>query len=151
MHQTHLFWGQPHPLRPATGFTLIELMIVVAMVAILASVAYPAYTSQIRKSRRADAQTVLLQAEQYLQRYYASSSTGYTGANLSRPGLTVSPVGADAGKQSYNILLEIADDGQSYTLSAAPVQSGDPCGTLTLTSIGAKGQADGATLSQCWQ
>lgn len=151
MHQTHLLRGLPHRLRRAPGFTLIELVIVVAIVAILASVAYPAYTSQVRKSRRADAQTVLLQAEQYLQRYYASSGTGYTGADLSRPRLTVSPAGADAGKQFYNISLEIPDDGQSYTLSATPVQTGDPCGILTLTSTGAKGQADGATLSQCWQ
>lgn len=137
--------------RAVAGFTLIELMIVVAIVAILASVAYPAYTSQVRKSRRADAETVLLQAEQCLQRYYATSSSGYTGADLSSPGLTVSPVGAGTGKQSYDISVDIPDDGQSYTLSATPTQAGDPCGILTLTSTGARGQADGATLSQCWQ
>jgi len=141
----------PRFARAMAGFTLIELMIVVAIVAILASVAYPAYTSQVRKSRRADAETVLLQAEQYLQRYYATSSKGYTGADLSTPGLTVSPMGSSSGKQYYDISVEIPDDGQSYKLSAAPTQTGDPCGTLTLTSTGAKGQADGATLSQCWQ
>lgn len=137
--------------RSLAGFTLIELMIVVAIVAILASVAYPAYTSQVRKSRRADAETVLLQAEQYMQRYYATSSSGYTGADLANPGLTASPVGATGSQKYYDISVEIPDDGQSYTLSATPTQTGDPCGTLTLTSTGAKGQASGATTSQCWQ
>jgi type IV pilus assembly protein PilE len=69
-------------------------MIVVAIVAILASGGLPGLTSQVRKSRRADAETVLLQAEQYLQRYYATSSSGYTGADLPSPGLTASPVGS---------------------------------------------------------
>ena len=55
-----------HRPTAARGFTLIELMIVVAVVAILASVAYPSYVSQVRKGRRADAETVLLQAEQYI-------------------------------------------------------------------------------------
>lgn len=150
MHFTH-----PAPvrrcIRAMSGFTLIELMTVVVILGILASVAYPAYTSQVRKGRRADAETVLFQADQYLQRHYATSSSGYTGADLSAPRLTVSPIGAQAGQQHYDISVEIADDGQSYTLSAVPRQSGDPCGTLTLASTGAKGQAEGATLVQCWR
>lgn len=138
--------------RPSAhrGFTLIELMIVVAVVAILAAVAYPSYVSQVRKGRRADAETVLLQAEQFMQRYYSTSLQGYTGAVL--PGnLTTSPAGASDSAKYYTISVEISDTGQGYTLSAEPTQSGDPCGTLTLTSTGAKGQDSDATTAQCWQ
>jgi type IV pilus assembly protein PilE len=54
--------------RPISGFTLIELMIVVAIVAILASIALPSYTSYIARARRADARTQLRQAAQFMQR-----------------------------------------------------------------------------------
>jgi len=58
--------------RPPHGFTLIELMIVVAVVAILAAIAFPAYTEYVQRSRRAEAQAMLLQAAQFMQRFYAA-------------------------------------------------------------------------------
>lgn len=137
--------------RPSVhrGFTLIELMIVLAVVAILAAVAYPSYVNQVRKGRRADAETVLLQAEQFMQRYYSTSLKGYTDAVLP-DNLKTSPAGASDSTKYYTISVEISDTGQGYTLSAEPTQTDDPCGTLTLTSTGAKGQADTATVAQCW-
>lgn len=135
------------------GFTLIELLIVVAIIAILASVAYPSYTSHVRKGRRADAETVLLQAQQYLQRYYASHNS-YSDADLSNAGLTRSPVDAPDGSQFYDVSVEVAADGLSYTLKADlhRADAGDPCGNLTLASTGAKGQSvQGATTATCWR
>ena len=77
--------------RPAAGFTLIELMIVVAVVAILAAIAYPAYTDSIRKGRRAEARTALLNLLQQQERYmtqlstYAAFAAGTPGALPFKP------------------------------------------------------------------
>lgn len=63
------------------GITLIELMIVVAIVAILASVAYPSYQDQVRKARRADAQSAMFELAQFMERYFTTNGS-YVGAVL---------------------------------------------------------------------
>lgn len=68
----------------ARGFTLIELMIVVAIVAILAAVAYPSYRDSISKSRRAEARAQLMDAVQYMQRFY-SQNDRYDQTNAATP------------------------------------------------------------------
>lgn len=79
------------PRRPLAGFTLIELMIVVAVVAILAAIAYPAYTDSIRKGKRAEARTALLNLLQQQERYmtqlntYAAFAAGTPGALPFKP------------------------------------------------------------------
>ena len=60
-------------LRKHQGFTLIELMIVVAVIGILASIAYPSYREYVAKSRRAEAKTVLLSAQQWMERFYTEN------------------------------------------------------------------------------
>ena len=66
--------------RRLGGFTLIEVMIVVAIVAILSAIAFPSYQESVRKSKRADARTQLLEASQHMQRFY-SQNDRYDQAN----------------------------------------------------------------------
>ena len=89
--------------RRLAGFTLIEVMIVVAIVAILSAIAFPSYQESVRKSKRADARTQLLEVAQFMQRFY-SQNDRYDQANdasgtavVLPAALTMVPRGAAAG------------------------------------------------------
>lgn len=130
------------------GFTLIELMIVVAVISILAAIAYPSYQDSVRKSRRADAKAALLELAQFMERNYTLSNQydkDSAGNAVALP-FTESP--KDGTSKFYNLTIS-ASAAQSFTLSAAPknAQATDVCGTLSLTNTGVK-SATGT--GQCW-
>jgi type IV pilus assembly protein PilE len=144
------------------GFTLIELMIALAIVGILTAFAYPSYIVYVQKGKRAEAESVMLEAVQYLQRYYVSHN-GYADADLTTVGLNTSPKGSTGTAVVYNISLNVDPDNptdtrnklaQSYTIYAdlAVDNPNDACGDLTLDHTGAKGQSKtDATTAQCWR
>ena len=122
------------------GFTLIELMITVAIVGILASIAYPSYQDSVRKSRREDAKGVLLGLANAMERrftennfYTGASGTAGTPADTGAPRIYTIPT---ATAIYYTITISAAS-ASSYTLSAVPTGT-DTCGTLTLDHIGVK-------------
>jgi type IV pilus assembly protein PilE len=133
----------------ARGFTLIELMIAVAIVAILASIAYPSYVTQVQKSRRADGKAALLAVAGKMERYFTERST-YATATLGSASTNVYPAISESG--NYNLTFATPRTASAYTVRAAPagVQATDPCGTLTYTSQGVKGVTGSLTVSQCW-
>ena len=126
------------------GFTLIELMIVVVIVGILAAIAYPNFTEQVRKSRRADCAGTLLQNANAMERHFTLNNS-YMGA----PALIQCP--ADGGNPTYTVTAPV-NTAATFTLRADPVgaQAGDRCGALTLTHTGIKG-VEGANAGLTWQ
>ena len=138
------------------GFTLIELMIVVAIVGIIMAFAIPSYLEQIRRGNRTDARAQLLKASQYMQRYYASNDRydqDRAGVAFSFPGgLSKSP---ETGDQKYTITATATLT--AYTVTAVPFATGsmfnDVCGTLGLDHTGLKSftGASPATLEKCWR
>ncbi|WP_439859702.1 type IV pilin protein [Pseudomonas sp. MBLB4136] len=140
-----------HCAKRSAGFTLIEMMIVVAIVAILAAIAYPSYQEHVRKSRRADAQTAILELAQFMERHYTSNGKYLTSTNAA-PALPFTEAPKDGTTKYYDLSFAAAPTANAYTLRAVPkgAMAGDLCGTLTLSNTGAKGQS-GGTLAQCWR
>lgn len=139
------------------GFTLIELMIVVAIIGILAAIAYPSYQDSVRRSRRADAKAALLGFANAMERHYTVKSTyagaAAGGADTGAPAIYATEAPLDGGTKYYDLTINAAA-GSSFTVWAAPkgAQADDPCGTLTLNQAGVK-EVSGATLAanECWR
>jgi type IV pilus assembly protein PilE len=136
--------------RPSRGFTLVELMITVAIVAILTAVAFPSYSHYVRKARRGDAQSfmseVVARQQHFLldRRAYGTSITAATSAG--GLGMTI-PTNVSA---HYTVTLATNNAAPpSYTVTAVPAgaQAADPCGTLSITQSGARSRTGTGT---CW-
>lgn len=142
-------------LNQERGFTLMELMIVVVIAGLLAAMAYPHYTVHVQRGRRAEAHSALLDAQQFMERYYAAQSryTSVSGAPPALPRrLQTVPQGSTSDAARY--VLSVSEvTANSYTLQAelSPGQD-DPCGHLTLTHTGTKGRtAEAMSVQDCWR
>ena len=155
-------------LRKHQGFTLIELMIVVAVIGILASIAYPSYREYVAKSRRAEAKTGLLSAQQWMERFYTenfrydqnSAGTAVTDASQFPARFSQSPT---EGSAVYTIAVVIpANTRDAYsvraTRKAGASMTADRCGDFSLDHLGRKDLANysgfvskAAAIDACWR
>lgn len=144
----HRIFG--HSAKRSLGFTLIELMITVAIIGILAAVALPSYTEHIKRGDRASARAALLEAQQFMERYYAANDA-YDVDKAGNPAvLPARLLQVPAESPKYSLQLQ-APAANFYTLIATPLTA-DRCGNLTLTNTGVKGiTAVGPTVQECWR
>jgi len=131
--------NRKYPMQFSRGFTLVELMIVVVIVAILASLAIPSYRSQILKTHRKEAMAALDGLAQAMERYHLQNGT-YVGADTSGvPNIFHTTAPIDGGAARYNLRVT-RSDASTYTLQAQPIagsgQASD--GTIQLDSTGAR-------------
>jgi type IV pilus assembly protein PilE len=130
----------------ARGFTLIELMIVVAVVAIIAAIAIPSYSEHVRKSRRAQAKADLVEYAAAAERFHTVNNTyvGYTFPN----GTNTIQSPREGGTAAYTITMDTAARTFTITAAAGTPQAKDKCKDLSVNQANVK--TAGATLSECW-
>jgi type IV pilus assembly protein PilE len=142
-----------HPRRRGKGFTLIEMMITVAIAAILAAIVVPAYNTQIRKSRRTEARTALLDLAGRAERMYSTSNSyfGTTSAGQLLPpdlGYTGAwPITVGSGYYRVS-LSNSTTTTYTFTATAVGTQALDTqCATFTVDNTGNQTASD----PTCWQ
>jgi len=136
------------------GLTLVELMVVVAVMAIIASVAYPLYTGQVQKSRRADAKVALQALALAQERFYTingSYATAVTAFSID-PAVPDSVWQSNQSEQGYYAIGLANGTNQDFTLTATAggaQADDDACDTFTVNQFGVKA-ATGSDPTVCW-
>ncbi len=147
--------------RSMLGFTLVEVMVVVAIIGLLAAVGYPSYTAYVVRAKRAQAKSFLTQVASRQEQHYINAKT-YT-TNMTDLGYPASPFFIDTdgnalAATSTQVIYTISGGATNvlldFTLTATPqgpqaTQDSD-CGNMTLTNTGAKGVSGTSSVNDCW-
>lgn len=152
MRTLNLQLGKPG-VASDRGFTLVELVTVMAIVAILTAIALPQYWQFIARGHRSEARSTLTHAAQWMERWRTERGVYQTSAQNAAPpplpqSLQQSPA---SGAASYNITVATPTPA-TYTLTATPVgpMAADACGNLTLDSTGLRGNSGTLDINTCW-
>lgn len=141
------------------GFTLIELMIVVAIIGIIASIAYPSYRDYIVRARRSDGQSALMDLASRMERFY-SEQHSYLNATIATGNAATDLLSVNTSPEGWYTLSIAAKTASSYTLQASPLNSQGTsdtlCQTLSINNLGLKSMTTGPAgvptgqVSDCW-
>ena len=130
------------------GFTLLEMLIDVAIAGILASVAYPQYTEYVKRAARSDAMVLLLDAANKQEQYYADNRSYADDLSLIN-------VPSTSENGYFTITVEVPDTGTSFKITATAASgavAGDTaCSTFTITDTGVKGSTGISDTDDCWE
>jgi type IV pilus assembly protein PilE len=132
-------------VRSASGFTLIELMIVVAIITLLASIAYPSYTAYTKRAKRSDAQQLMQEISLKEGQYILDARTytvalGSTGLNINRQGWTCTAASCTNPNYAITVTIDMTATPPAYTVTGTPVTGSVVAtdGTLILTHTGTR-------------
>ena len=131
------------------GFTLIELMIVVAIIGILAAIAYPSYDEYVKRGNRTEGQAFLSDVAARQERYFSQNNKYITAVgDIAKLGLS----NANSPTSKYTLAIAtVADDG-GYTLTANQQFNDTKCGNLSLNALGEKDRSgSGKSVNDCWR
>lgn len=131
------------------AFTLMELMVVVAIVGVIAAIAFPSYLKYVQSSRRADAQSAVLDLSARLDQYYSDNNT--------YAGVTVTDLGMSSSSSEGYYTLTIGNQSAStFTATATPKTGGaqasdTECAAFTINELGVKAITGSGSVSTCWK
>lgn len=145
-------------MQKQRGFTLIELMITVAIVGILAAIAYPSYTKYVQRGYRSEGIAMLTDAAARMERYYAQNNT-YAAADPAAIGIaalpqdpgSTNPAVYQSSTGKYQLSFANSATATTYKLQVVPqgAQANDACGTLTISQDGSRTSSNSSP--DCWK
>ena len=145
-------------IRASRGFSLSELLVVIAIISVLGAIGYPSYTNYVTRANRSAAKSLLLQIADRQEQFFADNkryANDMTQLGFATDGFAIDNQGAPVSPSSYDRLYAVSLSNTSattFTVNAAPLMGqltrDTDCGTLTLTHAGQKGQSGGG--GSCW-
>lgn len=167
MNLKHVALANQPSQRTSQGFTLIELMIVVAIIAVIAAIAYPSYINSVVKTKRAAAEGCVSEYANTMERYYTTNlrydknATGTANPIIGSPVPAAAQLGCSSLQNSgadytFSVAATAATTtaAATYTVTAAPTPAqasrDTKCGTLTLNQAGTRTESGTGTVADCW-